>query len=72
MKTQSFKRGFHLVCIIVLATSLSGCIYWWRAYQTYLQMGEFDRYFSVLVTDDFTLQFKKPILYSKDFISLSK
>jgi hypothetical protein len=72
MKTKAIKRGFRLVCIIVLATSLSGCIYWWRAYQTYLQMGEFDRYFSVLVTDDFTLQFKKPILYSKDFVSLSK
>jgi hypothetical protein len=72
MKTESIKQGFRLICIIALATSLSGCIYWWRAYQTYLQMDEFDRYFSVLVTDDFTLQFKEPILYSKDFISLSK
>ncbi|MDD5578381.1 MAG: hypothetical protein PHY16_03750 [Methylobacter sp.] len=72
MKTGSIKRGFRFVCIIGLAISLSGCIYWWRAYQTYLQMDEFDRYFSILVTDNFTLQFKEPILYSKDFISLSK
>jgi hypothetical protein len=35
-------------------------------------MDEFDRYFAVTVNDDFTLQFKKPILYSKDFISLSR
>ncbi|CAA9892948.1 conserved hypothetical protein [Candidatus Methylobacter favarea] len=72
LKTEAIKRGLRLIFIIVLAASLSGCIYWWRAYQTYLQMDEFDRYFSVAVSDDFTLHFKKPILYSKDFVSLSK
>jgi hypothetical protein len=35
-------------------------------------MGEFDRYFTVVSADDFTLQFKEPILYSKDFVSLSE
>ena len=45
---------------------------WIRAYQTYLQMSEFDHYFSVTSTDQFTLHFKDPILYSKDFVSLSK
>lgn len=56
----------------MLAASLSGCIYWIRAYQTYLQMGEFDRYFTTVTTDEFTLQFKEPIMYSKDFVSLSR
>jgi len=56
----------------MLAGMLSGCIYWIRAYQTYLQMDEFDRFFAVAVGDDFSLQFKKPIMYSKDFISLAR
>ncbi|MEQ1529790.1 MAG: hypothetical protein ABL925_10765 [Methylococcales bacterium] len=56
----------------ILALSLTGCIYWVRAYQTYLQMSEFDRYFNVSVTDDFTLHFKEPIMLSQDFVSLSK
>lgn len=72
MKTKTIKRLFRVVCISVLAVSLSGCIYWIRAYQTYLQMDEFDRYFNTVSTDNFTLQFKEPILYSKDFVSLSR
>lgn len=55
-----------------MAASLSGCMYWWRAYQTYQQMGEFDRYFTVASGDNFTLNFKQPILYSKDFVSLAR
>lgn len=66
------KRGLRLIGLLVLAVSLTGCIYWIRAYQTYLQMSEFDRYFSVVAADDFTLEFKKPIMYSQDFISLAK
>lgn len=62
----------RIACTILLAVLLSGCIYWLRAYQTYLQMSEFDRYFKVLVTDKFTLHFNEPILYSEDFISLAK
>jgi len=72
MKTQKIKRFFRALCLLVLAGSLSGCIYWIRAYQTYLQMDEFDRYFNTVTTDEFTLRFKKPILYSKDFVSLSR
>jgi hypothetical protein len=72
MKTKTIKRILQIICLLVLAGSLSGCIYWIRAYQTYLQMDEFDRYFAVVSGDDFTLQFKEPILYSKDFVSLSK
>ena len=72
MKTETIKRVLRVICLLVLAGSLSGCIYWIRAYQTYLQMGEFDRYFKTVSTDEFTLHFKEPILYSKDFVSLSK
>jgi hypothetical protein len=72
MKTGTIKHFFRVLCLLVLAGSLSGCIYWIRAYQTYLQMDEFDRYFNTVTTDEFTLQFKEPILYSKDFVSLSR
>ena len=72
MKTGTFKRFFRVLCLLALAGSLSGCIYWIRAYQTYLQMSEFDRYFNTVTTDEFTLQFKEPILFSKDFVSLSR
>ncbi|WP_036248534.1 hypothetical protein [Methylobacter sp. BBA5.1] len=66
------KRGLRGIALLLLAMSLTGCIYWLRAYQTYLQMGEFDRYFTVVAADDFSLEFKKPIMYSKDFISLAR
>ena len=72
MKTKTIKRILRVICLLILAGSLSGCIYWIRAYQTYLQMDEFDRYFNTVTTDEFTLQFKEPIMYSKDFVSLSK
>ena len=43
-----------------------------RAYQTYLQMNEFDRNFSIIAKDDFTVHFKNPKLLSEDFVSLAK
>jgi hypothetical protein len=67
MKTKIIR----LICLCVLAGTLTGCAHWWRAFQTYLQMGEFDKYFSVVVTDDFTLRFKEPIMLSEDFVSLA-
>jgi len=72
MKTGMIKRSLRVIFLLILAGSLSGCIYWIRAYQVYLQMDEFDRHFSVESGDEFTLHFKDPILYSKDFVSLSK
>jgi len=72
MKTGIIKRSLRVVFLLILAGSLSGCIYWIRAYQVYLQMDEFDRHFSVESGSEFTLHFKDPILYSKDFVSLSK
>ncbi len=66
------KRALKGVLLLIMALSLTGCLYWLRAYQTYLQLGEFDRYFYVSVTDEFTLHFKQPILYSQDFVALSQ
>jgi len=72
MKAAIAKRTLRMFFLLVLVSSLSGCMYWIRAYQVYLQMDEFDRHFSVAAGDEFTLRFKDPILYSKDFVSLSK
>jgi hypothetical protein len=72
MKTHIFMQVLRVICLLAITSLLSGCIYWIRAYQTYLQMDEFDRYFTVVSSDEFILQFKEPILYSKDFVSLSK
>jgi len=64
-------KTIRMICLIVLAGTLTGCAYWWRAFETYKQMGEFDKYFNVVVTDDFTLQFKDPKMLSEDFVSLA-
>ncbi len=61
----------RLACVLILGVSLTACTYWWRAYQVYLQMNEFDRYFSVEAGEQFTLNFKEPVLYSQDFVLLS-
>ena len=65
----SFFRWFSL---LLLLSTLTGCFDWIRAYRTYLQMDEFDEYFEIIVTDEFNLYFKEPILYSDDFISLAR
>ncbi len=70
MKTLIKKSSF--VAILMLALMLTGCVYWLRAFQVYQQMNDFDKHFAIVVTDEFTLQFKDPILYSKDFVSLSR
>jgi len=58
--------------ILFLMSTLTGCFYWIRAYQTYLQMDDFDQHFSITASDEFEVLFKDPILYNDDFISLSK
>ena len=68
MKTKAIR----IISLILLTATLTGCAYWWRAFQTYKQMGEFDKYFSVVATDDFTLQFKEPVMLSEDFVSLAR
>ncbi|MDD5275425.1 MAG: hypothetical protein PHR16_05020 [Methylovulum sp.] len=71
-RKHGINKKLRIFGLLVLVTTLSGCMYWLRAYQVYLQMNDFDRYFNVVIADDFTLQFKDPVLYSSDFISLSK
>jgi len=58
--------------IIVLMSTLTGCFYWVRAYQTYLQMDDFDQNFTITAGNEFQLKFNSPKLYNSDFISLSK
>jgi len=65
-------KYFRWFFLLLLINMLTGCFYWIRAYQTYLQMDEFDQNFSITVTDEFSVDFKDPILYSDDFISLAK
>jgi hypothetical protein len=72
MKAGMIKQSFRIVFLLALIGSLTGCMHWVRAYQVYLQMDEFDRHFSVEAKDEFTLHFKDPILYSMDFVALSK
>ena len=66
------KKKIPFISVLIFALLLTGCVYWLRAFQVYQQMDEFDKYFAIVVTDEFTLKFKEPILYSKDFVSLSK
>ena len=72
MQTGIIKRNLRIVFLLILTASLSGCMYWIRAFQVYQQMDEFDQHFAVVANDEFTLRFKDPILYSQDFVSLSK
>lgn len=65
-------RSFRWLLVFSLLTTMTGCFYWWRAYQTYLQMDEFDRHFAITVADNFTVHFKDPVLLSEDFVSLAK
>ena len=65
-------RCHRFFLLSVLLIGLTGCMYWIRAYQTYLQMDEFDQYFAIEDKKTFAVLFKDPILYSDDFVSLSK
>ncbi len=58
--------------LLILMLSLSGCFYWVRAYQTYLQMDDFDQNFYITANNNFNILFRQPKLYNQDFISLSK
>ena len=65
-------KFFRWIGLLLIISTLSGCFYWIRVYQTYLQMDEFDDNFSVTSSEVFNLNFKYPKLNSKDFISLLK
>jgi hypothetical protein len=67
-----FQRLFRGILLLSLMASLTGCFYWWRTYQTYRQLSDFDENFSTINTESFVLNFKNPRLYSEDFVSLAK
>ncbi|AMK77644.1 MULTISPECIES: hypothetical protein [Methylomonas] len=69
---NKINRFFRLFLAFALLSTMTGCLHWLHAYQTYLQMDEFDRYFAVTSKDDFTVHFKQPKLLSEDFVSLAK
>ena len=71
IKSITLIKLSRLLFLALAVLSLSGCLYWLRAFQVYQQLDEFDRYFAIAVSDDFTLRFKRPVMYSEDFISLS-
>ncbi len=66
------NKIFRWLGLLLIVSTLSGCFYWIRVYQTYSQMDEFDENFSITAGDVFNLNFKEPKLYSDDFISLLK
>ncbi len=70
MKTK-YYRVLRVLGLILIASLLSGCVYW-RLYQTKLQLDEFDKYFTFQSQGDLIWIFKKPVIYSSDFVYLSK
>jgi hypothetical protein len=68
---MKINRYARLLGLMLICSLLTGCVYW-RLYQTKLQMEEFDRYFAIEVNDHFIWHFKDPLLYSDDFVELSK
>ena len=69
---NALKRWLRLSLVFGLLGTMTGCLYWMHAYQTYLQMREFDHYFAVSSKEDFTIHFIQPRLLSEDFVSLAK
>lgn len=65
-----FSNRLIVLSLIVMA-GLSGCVYL-RLLEFKQQLAKFDEFFRVEVTDRFTLHFKKPMLFGKDFVYLSK
>jgi len=69
---NQFKRYLRWLLAFALLSTQTGCLYWYHAFQTYQQMDEFDRYFSVTSDQNFTVHFKDPKLLSEDFVSLAR
>ena len=69
---KSLRKPLRLLIVFGFLLTMTGCLYWLRAFQTYQQMSEFDRYFTIISKDDFTVHFKQPKMFSEDFVSLAK
>lgn len=71
-KIKLFKKLMRWLLLLIVLSSLTGCLHWIRAFQTYLQLDEFDKHFTINDSDTFIVYFNDPILYSNDFVLLSK
>ena len=71
MKINRSSRFLRVGVLLLTASLLTGCVYW-RLYRVKMQLGEFDRYLSIEVTDRFTVNFKDPVMYREDFNVLSR
>lgn len=65
------KLVIRVLVLIMMTGSITGCVYL-RLLEFKRQLADFDQYFQVEAGDDFTLIFKKPILYRDDFNYLTK
>ncbi|MCK4493208.1 MAG: hypothetical protein KAU26_04085 [Methylococcales bacterium] len=72
MKLLSKSRFFRLIMITCLMSSVTGCLHWMRAFQTFLQLSDFDDHFVINDHNAFEVYFNNPTLYQQDFILLSK
>lgn len=72
MKFIAHSRFSRLLCILLLSSSLTACLHWVRAFQTYLQLNDFDQHFTINDHDTFIVYFNDPILYSNDLLLLAK
>jgi len=71
MSRPAFATLALRVLILGLALGLTACVYT-RLLSVKNQLSEFDQHFAVRVTDGhFILDFKHPILYDHDFVSLT-
>lgn len=66
------QRTLRLGLIFLLLLSMTGCLEWVHAWQTYLQMRHFDEYFVSEAKDEFKIHFKNPKLLTDDFVALAK
>ena len=66
------RRFLRLILVFSLLLSMTGCIEWLHAFQTYLQIREFNQYFTTSAQEDFTVHFKQPKLLTDDFIALAR
>ncbi|MDQ7090141.1 MAG: hypothetical protein Q9M50_05780 [Methylococcales bacterium] len=72
MKFILNSRFTRLLCILLLGISLTACLHWMRAFQTYLQLNDFDQHFTINDHDTFIVYFNDPVLYSNDLLLLAK
>ncbi len=58
-----------IISVMLLIVSLQGC-YYTRLLEVKKQMKDFERYFHISNENNFTMEFKKPILLEKDIVKI--